>query len=110
MKSFITGSRIYGEPTSKSDIDLVVLVTEEDEEHLIANSNSGEYPIRYGKLNLITCFKEEEFNCWLEAKNRCLEKVKELSRQLTKYEAKEIHDKVADETGIPFNSTYANGE
>ena len=30
MRAFLTGSQIYGTPTEKSDIDLVVLMDDED--------------------------------------------------------------------------------
>ncbi len=79
MKAFITGSRAYGKPTDKSDIDLVVMVSEEVRATLYGLCDEGptkmtvraasseiinKGPIRFGKLNLIVCTSEKEYATW----------------------------------------------
>ena len=64
MKSFITGSRAYGQPNADSDLDLVILVDESTKAQLVAFSDLSTEPIRFGKLNIIACTTEEEFTCW----------------------------------------------
>ncbi len=58
MNAFITGSHAYGEPTEKSDIDLVVLVGEDDQSILAeSDDNEGIGSIHYSRLNLILVYK-----------------------------------------------------
>jgi hypothetical protein len=80
MRSFLTGSHIYGKPTKKSDIDLVVLVSLEDlkllKKHadlVIAKHDEGKgssvpqpksASLRFGKLNLLALTDEAAFACW----------------------------------------------
>lgn len=66
--SFITGSRVYGSPRDDSDLDIVVLVNPELAKLLadlcdpMKPGEKGVY--RFGKLNLIVTFTQEEFACW----------------------------------------------
>lgn len=78
MLNFITGSRAYGTPTEKSDIDLVVRVDSKTASLLrkMADSPFKEcrvsssddpvsvFPVRFGKLNLILCETDAEFAVW----------------------------------------------
>jgi hypothetical protein len=84
IPSFVTGSYAYGTPHAKSDIDLVVLVSEADLEKLQKRADKGsarwetpdaEYRknqmhvpqaacLRFGDLNLITCTNDDQFELW----------------------------------------------
>lgn len=65
MNAFLTGSREYGEPNSKSDIDLVVLMDEPTAIKIrkLAGAIKGN-PIRFGSLNLIICTDDLTFSVW----------------------------------------------
>jgi len=84
MRSFITGSRVYGTPTEKSDTDLVILTdqatvdllcslfgTEEDQALAKKTTQDPEYleglsaSIKVGKLNLLLCVHEHHYDIWL---------------------------------------------
>lgn len=90
--SFLTGSRVYGYPTSESDIDLVVLVTPEHLELMIKaaeetaelGSSAGERyeegrSIRFGKLNLLCVTEEKHFEVWRDGTHK-LEEIKPVTR------------------------------
>lgn len=66
--AFITGSRAYGVPRPDSDLDIVVLVNAELGELLTQLADPmkvGEKGItRFGNLNLIVTYSQEEFDCW----------------------------------------------
>lgn len=83
MKPFLTGSRVYGEPTGESDIDLVVLVTpavitelrkladSDDKEKVTGDSDSGPQQfggesasLRFGKLNLLCLTDLVAYGVW----------------------------------------------
>jgi predicted nucleotidyltransferase len=75
MRSFVTGSYAYGKPNSKSDIDVVVLVSPSDLKMLREASDAtenNEYldnvpcstPLRFGTLNLICTISEKVFHVW----------------------------------------------
>jgi len=95
VNCFVTGSQVYGTPTpGKSDIDVVVLISpddiiklydmdevDQDEHHCSADTS-----IRFGKLNLITCTTEEEFQAWWRARERCIKE-----KPVTRDRAIEIH-------------------
>lgn len=70
--SFLTGSRVYGTPHEDSDVDLVVLVTEEEKQKLIEESDSGLLPCRYGLLNVIAVTSEAELQKWVNARDECI--------------------------------------
>jgi len=70
--AFLTGSRVYGIPREDSDIDMVILVSENDSETLKNISDTGKYPIQFASLNLILVKNQEEYNRWLLAMRRCL--------------------------------------
>jgi hypothetical protein len=89
-RSFITGSRIYGNITDKSDLDLVILADDSAVE--ILKLHGGGMPIRFGVLNIIALSDPREFDAWRAAKDKCFAKAKELRRGLTHEEAVEIHE------------------
>lgn len=72
MKAFITGSHAYGTPHEESDIDLVVLADgptiEKLAEVLAFEMGSAvddvDASIKLGKLNLIVCSTEEQWQAW----------------------------------------------
>jgi hypothetical protein len=73
MKSFITGSCVYGTPTAESDIDLVLTLSSEDIELLSRFADNGKVSagadggsLRFGNLNLI-CISEVEMEAWKSA-------------------------------------------
>ena len=72
-RAFITGSRIYGTPSNRSDMDLVIYPTKKDLELLgtladdTDGSASSEFPscsLRYGRLNLICAKNDDWFLAW----------------------------------------------
>lgn len=71
-RGFITGSWAYGEPTPESDVDLVLLVDSWPRDILLELSETKKVPVRYGKLNLILCYSEEEYDAWYEFTNDML--------------------------------------
>lgn len=75
MRSFMTGSRVYGVPKDESDFDLVILMDREEAVKLLYFSdNNGEkqdnytemksLPMRFGKLNIIAVFTEADMAVW----------------------------------------------
>lgn len=70
QKAHITGSRAYGVPKADSDIDLVVLVSDEDYNKLLDRADSigskteHGLSIRFGCLNVIVTTDEKEYHQW----------------------------------------------
>lgn len=82
MNAIVTGSRVYGEPTDKSDIDLVILVSEDDMMNLVGVASMQERQrdskeptpdygigamatsLRFGMLNLIVTTDPLQFEVW----------------------------------------------
>ena len=74
MKSFLTGSHVYGTPNEHSDIDLVVRMDSDTVDRLaeltsqdIAEQihySDGSISLRFGKLNLIVCLTDEIYAAW----------------------------------------------
>jgi hypothetical protein len=72
MKSFLTGSRVYGTPKPESDIDLCVLLTYDEIEKLRefsdtklpASRSPSSVSLRFGKLNIIATDDEKVFAEW----------------------------------------------
>ena len=122
MKAFITGSRAYGQPTSESDLDLVILVDEHTKSLLTTLSDSGKEPIRFGKLNIIACTSEEEFTVWKYGTLVLVHKRDESQKALPynldpfsiellatesidRFLAKSVMDSYRREAGIPIRET-----
>ena len=92
MKALLTGSRVYGTPHGKSDVDLVICCTEEEAEILVEfvaptkyspeerdwgliekNAPScpeAAYSITVGNLNLIIETDPDQFAIWKEGTRR----------------------------------------
>lgn len=68
--AFITGSHCYGTPLPSSDVDLAVLCSPETEKKLKELSDDKCFPIRFGKLNLVTLKSQDEYDAWLAARAR----------------------------------------
>lgn len=89
--AIVTGSRAYGTPTEKSDIDLVVLVTPAEVSLLLAAA--GQQPdkgsggravnasIRFGALNLLCVTDPVEYEMWCRG-TRELKRAAPVSRTL----------------------------
>ena len=81
-KAFITGSHAYGEPTKKSDVDLVVFVSPETMVELrkLADRDLSQteedytklecHSVRFGKLNVLCCITEEAYRTWRRGTKR----------------------------------------
>jgi hypothetical protein len=74
MRSFLTGSRVYGTPREDSDIDLVIQLPIDDQNKLIEIGDEAgiqlddEYPqVRFGKLQIIMVTTDWEFAAWKHA-------------------------------------------
>jgi len=96
--AFITGSKAYGRDGyggNGEDVDLVILVDKPTEALLLAESDLGKFPIRFGKLNLIVTSDEKEYAAWLLAKHACRR-----TPELTKDKAIHIHEKIRKSLGI----------
>lgn len=84
MHSFITGSQAYGQPTEKSDIDFVVLVSEseldtlrrmadkvlEGRENSDADGEASSASLMFGRMNLIAVTNETDFAIWKHGTER----------------------------------------
>lgn len=109
MKSFITGSRDYGSPTANSDIDLVILVSKEDAEFLKRQSDLGNLPTKFGKLNLIIADNENDFNIWFMARELCRKAARKTpENKISRSKAVEIHRKLFAEYGRPGGARFAS--
>lgn len=88
-KAFITGSHAYGRPNRTSDLDLVILVSEEDLKILKKEADesnnwehAGDYDahapqascLRFGFLNLIVCTTQEQYDVWYKGTRRLKKK------------------------------------
>lgn len=108
MFAFLTGSRVYGSPTPKSDVDLVVRVDQvtKDAIHRLSDNPSPrdngwlEGPVRFGKLNLILCVTDEEYAVWKVGTARMLRLQAEDKQTFDKATAKGVLDAYRDEVGI----------
>ena len=75
MKPFITGSHAYGTPTAESDIDLVLPPMGQTELFkFVLLSDNSEFPIRYGKLNIIVPESKKHFYLWLNCTQELVKK------------------------------------
>lgn len=100
MRSFLTGSRVYGTPKPDSDYDLVVDMDPETalDVRKAAGVKPG-MPIRFGVLNLIPVTSEAEYDAWLDATAACVDK-RNTSGPLTRDEAITIHKKIRTERKV----------
>jgi predicted nucleotidyltransferase len=105
MKSFITGSHVYGKPHKNSDIDLVIYCDAETEQQLLELSNTGNYPIKFGKLNIIVAETEQQYQAWFEGRRKCLiAKAENNNKGLDKETCIKIHDEVRKFLGVSYGN------
>lgn len=90
---FITGSHAYGIPNSESDVDLVLLLDERTRQLLEAHSETKQIPVRYGKLNLILCHSEAEYDSWKEFTDKTTQQAVDAGIGVSSAEAREIFKK-----------------
>lgn len=80
MQAFLTGSHAYGAPKDDSDVDLVIFVDDKRTHRLLEVHNdlfdvekddadqaiyhTPSESLKYGKLNLIICKTEKDYNEW----------------------------------------------
>ena len=105
MKSFITGSRAYGQVTESSDIDLVIRCNHEVKNKLLELSDSRDEDecIRFGILNVIACTDDVEFSVWLTGTTALKRDSRKKSGAICKSEAKKKLDKLREIAGIRDN-------
>ncbi len=110
MRSFLTGSRAYGTPRVDSDIDLVVLVSQDDANVLWHNNGDSSLPasqnfdaptLRFGDLNLIAIIDDEDGRKQFEIWRDVTEALKQRA-PVTKEEA----IKAFDEAGRTFTNIH----
>lgn len=101
MKAFITGSQAYGTAHCKSDVDLVIVVDAATKEKLIALSDLGSWPIRFGSLNLVVIDADDEdlYKAWRKATKECT-RIAEQCGTITKEKVIEIHERIREEAGV----------
>ncbi len=82
---FLTGSRAYGKPTDKSDIDVVAIMSPELCDYLFEESEDElDRTVRFGKLNII-CLPDNDYGhgqykIWKEATDDLIKR-KPVTRQ-----------------------------
>ncbi len=74
---FLTGSHAYGTPSADSDIDMVVWAEDARLRELLEGCG---YPIRFGKLNIIICDNESDWNIWVKG-TEALKRVAPVDRE-----------------------------
>ena len=62
--AFLTGSYAYGTPSPDSDIDMVLLCSDNDAAFLFANNETVGGTIRFGKLNVVVFTNKGNFERW----------------------------------------------
>ena len=104
MEAFFTGSRMYGIPTPTSDLDLVVLMSEEVRVGLMIDYG---WPIKVGSLNIIPCTSEVEMLVWKKATEVCIAAAG--SGVLEKEDAIKIHEAWRRQYGVPERDMSGSG-
>ena len=107
MRAFITGSQLYGKPTPKSDIDLVVMVDYGDlcllkskADKIVEDSQGsaggpGSASMMFGKLNLLATTEEDAFAVWKLGTTKCINKARKKGlKPITRKEAVAIFSKM----------------
>ncbi len=101
--AIVSGSYKYGRPTIDSDIDLIILCSPEDRELLrvlFSDENEMKFALRFGKLNLICCESEAQFEAWVAGTERLVKEkpvtreraIEVLSEEREKREFKQDYD------------------
>jgi hypothetical protein len=104
VEAFFTGSRMYGIPTPTSDLDLVVLMSEEVRVGLMIDYG---WPIKVGSLNIIPCTSEVEMLAWKKATEVCIATAG--SGVLKKEDAIKIHEAWRKQYGVPERDMGGSG-
>lgn len=104
MKSFLTGSHVYGSPSADSDIDLVICVSKRDKQLLVKLSDNKSFPLRFGKLNLILARSKSEFESWKEG-TKLLIKRKPVTREEAVKQFNELGIGVDEEDTDPISES-----
>lgn len=107
MIAFITGSRAYGEPTAKSDVDLVIRTDDATaailrglSDPVLQNSKDKQLVIRFGKLNIVVCTTDEQFAVW-RIGTTFMQRMKQANGETYNWEqAKAVFDELRDQVGI----------
>lgn len=81
-RTFFTGSRVYGEPKESSDVDMVMLVTEDEANMLrpLADTRGGsadvkgDFSLKFGRMNVLTMTSVAKFNAWLTATEKLIDR------------------------------------
>jgi len=97
--AFITGSRAYGQPSEDSDLDLVILLTEEERAKLTALSDSGKEPIKYGSLNIIAVCSQKRYDLWKKGTDELIQ-LKEDGLVPTREQAITYFDTIFEKNGM----------
>ena len=90
MQAFFTGSRVYGRSTLGSDLDVIVLCSQDeyllfrmvcdpDSGKVTNETNGGLKSLKFGKLNVLCFTCEKEFYAWKHATD-CLVDKRPVSR------------------------------
>lgn len=105
---FVTGSRAYGTPREDSDIDLVVLITEQQLGKLVASCAIGETKnttyngdktiLRFGRLNLFCMTSFVRYDLWKKGTDELIAR-----RPVTRQEAKDLFIKLEKAAGFVDN-------
>lgn len=101
LGAFVTGSRIYGQPTEESDLDLVVFMPRDQAEKIAKefpdSLQSKIHPkgtsavFKFGPLNLIAVWNEDRLHAWQDGTEGCIDAMVDRRRGLTREEAIEVH-------------------
>lgn len=104
----MTGSRAYGTPREDSDIDLVVLITEQQLGKLVASCAIGETKnttyngdktiLRFGRLNLFCMTSFVRYDLWKKGTDELIAR-----RPVTRQEAKDLFIKLEKAAGFVDN-------
>ena len=111
---FLTGSHRYGMPNFDSDIDLVVMMTQEECDRLIAAAGGQKHhdyqrdPLeaenrvvfRFGELNLIVCLQPSAYFAFKSATECAVKMEESRGYPLSKSEAADLFANIRQEHGI----------
>jgi hypothetical protein len=98
--TFITGSQVYGNPSADADVDIVMLVSKADMHRLIGLSDYEEFPVRYGRMNLILCGTQDQYDAWKESCQKCKLAALDNNGSIDRDTAVAIHTEVFKEYGV----------
>ena len=112
MKSFPTGSYVYGLPTEESDIDIVVMMEDGDADDFdrfcgeagLDNHGDVDYPgglsYKSGKFNMIVVDNDQDWQVWKDGTEECIEAMVKNRGGLERSAACEIFTKHRAKAGL----------